>query len=120
MVNLDLIEETLDSLIHEAPTTFKTCEYIAHLTIAKEVLLDKVGKPMELEWLISDFGNYTNVKMIDASENMKNDALRNVCNDIVNFVKYLYRESESANDKNILRQTIGQLEKEVLNDGNNL
>lgn len=41
MVDLDLIEETIDELIVEAPTTFETCEKLAHLTITRDLLLER-------------------------------------------------------------------------------
>lgn len=44
MIDLELIDATIDDLINNAPTTFKTCEYLAHLTITRELILDRQGR----------------------------------------------------------------------------
>ena len=41
MVDLAKIEETIDYLVHNAPTTFETCEKLAHLTITRDLLLER-------------------------------------------------------------------------------
>lgn len=43
MIDLITIEETIDDLIQNAPTSFKTCEYIAHLAITREVYLERMN-----------------------------------------------------------------------------
>ncbi len=42
MVDLARIEETIDELVNEAPTTFETCEKLAHLTITRDLLLERM------------------------------------------------------------------------------
>lgn len=43
MVNLALIEEEIDELINTAPTTYETCEKLAHLTITRDLLLQRMN-----------------------------------------------------------------------------
>lgn len=42
MVDLALIEETIDELVNTAPTTYETCEKLAHLTITRDLLLERI------------------------------------------------------------------------------
>lgn len=43
MVDLVQIEETIDELINTAPTTFETCEHLAHLKITRDLLRDRLN-----------------------------------------------------------------------------
>lgn len=41
MVDLELIEKTIDDLVNNAPTNFETCEKLAHLTITRDLLIER-------------------------------------------------------------------------------
>jgi len=43
MLDLALIEETIDDLINNGPTTFETCEHIAHLKITRDLIRDRMN-----------------------------------------------------------------------------
>lgn len=118
MVDITTIEDTLDELVNDAPTTFETCEKIAHLTITRDLLKSRLNRTPEgseralneLHDILPSYNKYVDTKRryqkYEVVEQMVVIAMQNLCDEIVEFVSELYHNTETDIERAIIVKMI--------------
>lgn len=114
MVDITIIEDTINELLNEAPTSFETCEKIAHLTITHDLLKSRLNRAIEgsddalneLHDILPSYNKYVSTKkryqQYEVVEQMVIIAMQNLCEDIIEFVAELYHNTESSAERQLI------------------
>ena len=125
MVDITTIEDTLDELVNDAPTTFETCEKIAHLTITRDLLKSHLNRTREgservlneLHDILPSYNKYVDTKKryqkYEVVEQMVVIAMQNLCDEIADFIITLYRNTESAEERETIETMIEEIRSAV-------
>ena len=125
MVDITTIEDTLDELVNDAPTTFETCEKIAHLTITRDLLKSRLNRTREgservlneLHDILPSYNKYVDTKKryqkYEVVEQMVVIAMQNLCDEIADFIITLYRNTESAEEREAIETMIDEIRSAI-------
>ena len=125
MVDITTIEDTLEELVNDAPTTFETCEKIAHLTITRDLLKSRLNRTREgservlneLHDILPSYNKYVDTKkryqQYEVVEQMVVIAMQNLCDEIADFIITLYRNTESAKEREAIETMIDEIRSAV-------
>ncbi len=125
MVDITTIEDTLEELVNDAPTTFETCEKIAHLTITRDLLKSRLNRTREgservlneLHDILPSYNKYVDTKKryqkYEVVEQMVVIAMQNLCDEIADFIITLYRNTESAEERETIETMIDEIRSAV-------
>ena len=125
MVDITTIEDTLEELVNEAPTTFETCEKIAHLTITRDLLKSRLNRTREgservlneLHDILPSYNKYVDTKkryqQYEVVEQMVVIAMQNLCDEIADFIITLYRNTESAEERETIETMIDEIRSAI-------
>lgn len=125
MVDITTIEDTLEELVNDAPTTFETCEKIAHLTITRDLLKSRLNRTREgservlneLHDILPSYNKYVDTKKryqkYEVVEQMVVIAMQNLCDEIADFIITLYRNTESAEEREAIETMIDEIRSAI-------
>ena len=125
MVDITTIEDTLEELVNNAPTTFETCEKIAHLTITRDLLKSRLNRTREgservldeLHDILPSYNKYVDTKKryqkYEVVEQMVVIAMQNLCDEIADFIVTLYRNTESTKEREAIETMIDEIRSAV-------
>jgi len=125
MVDITTIEDTLDELVNDAPTTFETCEKIAHLTITRDLLKSRLNRTREgservlneLHDILPSYNKYVDTKKryqkYEVVEQMVVIAMQNLCDEIADFIITLYRNTESTEERETIETMIDEIRSAI-------
>jgi len=125
MVDITTIEDTLEELVNDAPTTFETCEKIAHLTITRDLLKSRLNRTREgservlneLHDILPSYNKYVDTKkryqQYEVVEQMVVIAMQNLCDEIADFIITLYRNTESAEEREAIETMIDEIRSAI-------
>lgn len=125
MVDITTIEDTLEELVNDAPTTFETCEKIAHLTITRDLLKSRLNRTREgservlneLHDILPSYDKYVDTKkryqQYEVVEQMVVIAMQNLCDEIADFIITLYRNTESAEEREAIETMINEIRSAI-------
>lgn len=117
MINLNEIENTIKEL-EEGQTTFANCQKLANLYIVKEHLqptkyTEKNTVIKEYNDILPMYSKYCDIKrkyqMKELTEEALTEAIQKVSREIKEFIKTLYANVETQNEKQILTNMIAEL-----------
>lgn len=117
MINIVEIENTIKEL-EEGQTTFANCQKLASLYIVKQHLkpatYTKSNEVVrEYNDILPMYSNYCDIKrkyqMKELTEDAVIDAIHNVSREIKEFIKTLYANVETQEEKQILTNMIAEL-----------
>ena len=125
MVDITTIEDTLEELVNDAPTTFETCEKIAHLTITRDLLKSRLNRTREgservlneLHDILPSYDKYVDTKkryqQYEVVEQMVVIAMQNLCDEIADFIITLYRNTESEAEREAIENMIDEVRSAI-------
>ena len=125
MVDITTIEDTLEELVNDAPTTFETCEKIAHLTITRDLLKSRLNRTREgservlneLHDILPSYSKYVDTKkryqQYEVVEQMVVIAMQNLCDEIADFIITLYRNTESEAEREAIENMIDEVRSAI-------
>lgn len=124
MLDLELIDETLDDLL-DAPTTFENCEKIAHLYVSRlfaESVLNRTLEGSEsvlneLHDILPSYNKYVDAKTryqrFEVTDKLLIVSMQNLCDEIIDFVSALYQNTELKEERIIIENMVNELRSAV-------
>ena len=125
MVDITIIEDTINELLNEAPTSFETCEKLAHLTITHDLLKSRLNRKPEgseraldeLHDILPSYYKYVDTKTryqkYEVVEQMVVIAMQNLCDEITDFITTLYNNTESKAEREVIENMIEDIRSAI-------